>query len=108
MNREEILEISRKENKNRDEMEQRAFETADQKACAVGGIVCAVIALVEGFFGDGFNAGLFAIYLSITGTMLVGKYRTLGKKHELISGVIQLLLAAAFLVMHMIGIFSNR
>ena len=73
MNREEILERSRQENKNRDEMEKDAMARAGQKACAVGGMMCAVIILLEAFFARQVNMSTWAVYLSMTGTMLMVK-----------------------------------
>ena len=102
MNREEILEKSRQENKNRDEMEKDALAKAGQKACAVGGLVCAAIIILEAIFAEQVNMSTWAVYLSMTGTMLLVKYLRLKKKHELVFGLIQLVLAAIFLVMYVV------
>ena len=102
MSKEEILAKSREENKKRDEMEQAVFVKAGQQACAVGGIVCMVIIILEAIFAKEVNTSIWAVYLSITGTMLLMKYRGLRKKHELIFGLIQLGLAVCFLVMYII------
>lgn len=104
MNRDEILEKSRKENKNQDEMERDALVKAGQRACAVGGLVCMVVILFEAIFADHVNFSTWAVYLSMTGTMLMVKYLRLKKKHELIFGLLQLALAAAFLVMYILRI----
>ncbi len=102
MNREEILEKSRRENKNRDEMEQNAAAKAGQTACAVGGLVCMVIILLEAIFAKSVNPATWAVYISMTGTMLLVKYRYLKKKHELIFGLAEIALAVVFLVMYVI------
>jgi len=102
MNREEILERSRKENKNQDEMEKDALAKAGQRACAIGGLVCMVIILLETIFAESVNVSTWAVYLSMTGTMLLVKYLRLKRKHELIFAVIQLILAAVFFVMYVI------
>ena len=104
MDKNEILEKSRNENKNKDEMQKAVFSKAGQRACAVGGIVCAIIIALEMIFTDSVSLSIWAVYLSITGTMLISKYTQLKKKHELIFGVFELILAAAFLVMHIIRI----
>ena len=104
MNRDEILEKSRKENKNQDEMERDALAKAGQRACTVGGIVCMVVILVEAIFTGSVNFSTWAVYLSMTGTMLMVKYLRLKKKHELIFGLLQLALAAAFLIMYIVRI----
>ena len=102
MNREEILEKSRQENKGRDEMERDVFARAGQTACAVGGIVCALVIILEALFARQVNFSTWAVYLSMTGTMLLMKYRSLKKTHELIFGVCQLVMALMFLVMYVI------
>ena len=48
------------------------------------------------------NPATWAVYLSMTGTMLLVKYRYLKKKHELIFGLAQIALAVMFLVMYVI------
>ena len=102
MDREEILQKSRNENKNRDEMERSTFEKAGQTACAVGGFVCMIIIIIEAIFTGQVNCGTWAVYLSMTGTMLLVKYFRLKKKHELVFGAAELILAAIFLVMFVI------
>ena len=102
MTREEILEKSRIENRNHDEMERDALARAGQRACAVGGLVCAAIIILEAIFTEHVNLGTWAVYLSITGTMLLVKYLYLKKRHELIFGMIQIGLAIAFLVSYIL------
>ena len=104
MNREEVLEKSRKENKNQDEMEKETLAKAGQRACAVGGLVCMVVILFEAIFTDSVNFSTWAVYLSMTGTMLMVKYLRLKKKHELVFGLLQLTLAAVFLVIYIVRI----
>ncbi len=104
MDREEILARSREENKKQDEMERDALAKAGQRACAVGGIVCALIILLEAVFSDHVSMSVWAVYLSMTGTMLLVKYLRLKKKHELIFGAAELALAAVFFVMFVIGL----
>ena len=102
MTKEEILAISREENKNKDERERATFTKAGQKACATGGMVCMFILIIEAIFNGEFNLAVSAVYLSMTGTMLLVKYLELKKKHELVFAVIQLILAAVFFVMYVL------
>ena len=102
MTKEEILAKSREENKNRDEREKEVFYKAGQQACAVGGLVCMAVIILEAIFGKEFNTSIWAVYLSITGTMLLMKYLSLKKKHELIFAVLQLALAVCFFVMYVV------
>ena len=106
MDKEEILEKSRSENKDRDEMEHDVFAKAGQKACAVGGMLCAVIIILEAVFSDTVNVSTWAVYLSMSGTMLMYKYIRLRKKHELIFGGIQLALAAVFFCVYAVNLIA--
>jgi len=103
MNREEILAKSRKENEKMDEREKAAFTSAGQRATAVGGLVCVAILLLNTAldrFGDPTTWAVWAVYLSMTGTTLLAKYAKLKKRHELIFGCVQVLMAAAFLAVY--------
>ena len=102
MNKDEILERSRNENKKRDEMEQNTIEIAGHRACAVGGLVCAGIIIAEALLAENVNCSTWAVYLSMTGTMLLTKYKRLKKKHEFIFGLLQLFLAVFFLVTYLV------
>lgn len=104
MNRDEILEKSRKENSSYDEMERDVIVKAGQKATAVGGIMCAVIIILEVIFSDSLSGSIWAVYLSMTGTSLIVKYIGLKNKVELIFGSIQLLLAAIFFAMYVVDL----
>lgn len=105
MNKQEILEKSRKENQKHDERELAALARAGQIAASVGGLVCAVILVLEASLSS-FNSrvvfSIWAVYLAITGTTLLVKYIKLHKKHELIFGAFQLALAALFFIMYVI------
>lgn len=102
MNREEILEKSRRENRGMDEREREAFVQAGQKATAVGGLLCAVIIVLEAIFSAHVSFSTWAVYLSMTGTILLVKYIRLREKHELIFGVFQIILAAVFFIMYVV------
>lgn len=102
MNREEILEKSRRENRGMDERERDAFVWAGQKATAVGGLLCAVIIVLEAIFSDHVSFSTWAVYLSMTGTTLLGKYIRLREKHELVFGFLQISLAAIFFIMYVV------
>ena len=105
MDKEKILEMSRAENKNQDERERAAMARAGQVASAVGGIVCGLFLVLNAFFrrpGDATTLVAWTVYLSITGTSLLVKYRQLRKKHELIFGLIQLAMALMFFVFYVL------
>lgn len=106
MDRDEILAMSRQENQKQDEMERDTLVRAGRVACAVGGLVCMAVIILEAIFSDHVNMSTWAVLLSITGTMLLMKYMRQKKVHELVFAVLQLALAAAFFVMHVIGLMG--
>ena len=97
MTKEEILAKSRADNKTRDEMEKSVFFKSGQTACAVGGMVCMLIVIMEEVVKNTFSFSGWSIFLSMTGTMLVSKYRILKKPLYLVAGAAELIIAAAFL-----------
>ncbi len=107
MTKDEILELSREENRNKDEMEKAVFVKAGQRACAAGGIVCAAIIVLEAIFAKEVSYSTWAVYLSMTGTMLLVKYFGLHKKHELVFGALQLILAAMFFIMYAVRLIRG-
>lgn len=100
MDKNEILEKSRQENKGTDLFERDAMNSASQKAVAVGGLLCMFLSFSDILLGGSFNYTLWGVYLSMTGTTLLVKYFHLRKLHELIFGIIELVLAIAFIVLH--------
>ena len=102
MNKDEILEKSRQENRGMDERERDALARAGRVASAVGGLVCALILVLEVILIGQVSYSIWAIYLSITGTTLLVKFLRLRRKHELVFGLLELALAAAFLALHIL------
>jgi hypothetical protein len=100
MDRNDILEKSRKENRNMDEMEKDALAKAGQRAFGIGGLVCAFIIVFEAIVSDFASFSTWAVYFSMTGTTLLVKYSILKKKHELLFGLLQLALAIVFMCMY--------
>ena len=97
MTKDEILAKSREDNKTRDEMEKSVFFKSGQTACAVGGMVCMLIVIMEEVVKNTFSFSGWSIFLSMTGTMLVSKYRILKKPLYIVAGAAELIIAAAFL-----------
>lgn len=107
MTKEEILAKSRADNKTRDEMEQSVFYKSGQTACAVGAAVCGLIMILEGVVKDNTRFDLWAVFLAMTGTMLVMKYKKLKKIYELIFGAAELVIAAVFLGIYIYRLFQG-
>lgn len=101
MTREEILEKSRKENKNRDVYEREVL----QRGANVGAIAAAVLALVfcivQIALDYGMDYGLYAVLFAFPAGQFAVKAIRLKRKHEIavavFYGLFTLLLAAAHL-----------
>lgn len=100
MDKNEILEKSRKENENMDEFEKFALMKAGKWAVAVGGILCVVLYTIEAVFFDVFNLDLWGIFLALSGVNLTVKYAYRKKAHELVFGVLELLAAVLLIIIN--------
>ena len=105
MDKKEILEMSRAENKQGDEMQKSAFAQASKIACAVGDIFCALLAVVALVLN---NLELvpnieFVLFTALTvgdgicGTQKLVLYTKTKKKNDLIAGITYLVSATACL-----------
>ena len=88
MNREEILEKSRRENKGTDEMELIVLNSAGKLAAQRGMLICCVVAVLQVSFTDSMSYESWMIYFSILGTLFTVKYVKLHKKHELLLAIL--------------------
>lgn len=105
MDKKEILEMSRAENKQGDEMQKSAFAQASKIACAVGGIFCVILSAVALLLNNlelvpNIEFVLFtawAVGYSICGTQKLVLYTKTKKKNDLIAGITYLVSATACL-----------
>ncbi len=87
MNKEEILEMSRKENKNQDIYEQEVIVSGNRYACIAAGIIATVFFVIQIFTGGGMNFGMYAVVFSMPMACFWFKYIKLHKKHELLVAI---------------------
>ena len=105
MDKNEILEMSRAENKQGDEREKSAFMQASKIACAFGNIFCAILAVVALLLQNlelvpNIEFVLFTAWAvgdSICGTQKLVLYAKTKKKNDLIAGVIYTITATVCL-----------
>ena len=95
MNKEEILEKSRAENKNKDIYEQEILKQASSSAVIVMMVLATVFFAVQIFVGGGANWGIWALVFSANMTTLWVKYIKLRRKHELVMAIAYTILVAA-------------
>ena len=68
MDKEEILERSRRENEKLDERERDALAASGKMAFLVGGIICVLIIVLEWNFRRRIATEIWAVYASMYGT----------------------------------------
>ena len=101
MKKEEVLEMSRKENQgNYDEREMAALGIASRVGMLVGGIICAVLGLLSECLFKNHEIGLVAwlVCFAMHGSHSITLYAQLKAREELIYGMISLVSAVAFAV----------
>lgn len=83
MERDKILELSRKENKNQDVFEKEVVVLGNSYACICAGILATIFFVIQIFTGGGMNYGLYAIVFSMPMAGFWVKYIKMHRKHEL-------------------------
>ena len=98
MNKEKILESSRRENKNRDLIELEVTMRAGNIAGQVGAAVCVVLTIIFLIFTKTYFISPWIVYYSILATNTLVKYASLRRKSDLIRTIFYLALCLMFLV----------
>ena len=106
MEREEILAKSREENKDRDERVQSAMDQGGSLASAVGGLVCALVLLLDAVLAKHVNFGVWSVYFSMIGTKNLVQFAKLRRRRDLIAGVIEAVLAIGFFAIYTIDLIG--
>ena len=88
MDKKEILEKSRKENKRMDEMELSALYRSGYVASIVGGLLCICLPLLESALMHKINNGTWIVFLAMDAAAMFTKYFYSRKKKDLIIGLI--------------------
>ena len=83
IDRDEILERSRRENQGEDEYEREVSLRSAQLGMKVGLLACCVVASLSAAVTDRINAGCWIIYFSIWAAGSINKYRRLRQPREL-------------------------
>jgi len=98
MEKEEILAISRRENKNRDLAEAATAQQAGNIAGRVGACVCCLVSVVFVWATRTMLYSPWVIYFSILGTHALVKFLKLKRKTDLVLTVLYLVMFLLFLV----------
>ena len=98
MQKEEILEISRKEHQNRDLAELDATVQAGSLAARIGAGMCCLVSVLFVRAVHMMPLGPWVIYFSIIATHALVKYAKLRRKTDLILSLVYLAMFLLFLV----------
>ena len=105
MNKEEILERSRKENKNKDVYINEINTKGGNIAAIVGLILTTIIFISEILLGFGMNYGLYGIVFSVTGTSNL--YKAIKLNTNKIFPIFTLIMAITFIVAHIYNLINK-
>lgn len=100
MNREDILEMSRQENRNKDLVEESLLDKSNGIACLVALLLCCILYAAEIMIKGVTNYGLFSIYTSYTAIVQLVKAVNLKNKRNLVAGIISIVLTIIVLIAH--------
>jgi hypothetical protein len=106
MEKEEILEKSRNENKGSDERELSVLASSGKTAAQVGMLACCLAALLQVIFNHHVSFESWMIYFSILGTIFTVKYLKLRRRHELLLAILYDGLFVFFAVLFVIGLIG--
>lgn len=84
MNREEILEKSRIENKNQDIYEKEILRRGQSVGALAAGILATIFFIIQIFTGGGMNYGLYAVVFVIPAGSFTVKAVNLKRRHEIL------------------------
>ncbi|MBD5521780.1 MAG: hypothetical protein HDR03_11300 [Lachnospiraceae bacterium] len=107
MNKEEILEMSRAENKNKDIYELEVLKQSGTSTVIVMMALAAIFFSAQIFVGGGTNWGLWAIVFSANMTTFWVKYIKLRRKHELLMAIAYTVLVSAMSGCHIYNLVTS-
>lgn len=106
MNKDEILERSRRENKNQDIYEKEVIIKGNQYACIAAAVLATIFFAIQIFVGGGINYGLYAVVFSMPMAEFWMKYAKLHKKHELLFAICYTIGVLLFSAAHIYRLIS--
>lgn len=107
MNKEEILEKSRNENKNLDLYEQEVLAKSAPYACIVAAVLATLFFIVQILVGGGQNYGLYAVVMSIPCVNFCFKAEKLRRKHEIVMAIGYAIFVLMLSAAHIYKLFST-
>ena len=96
MDKDEILERSRKEHKDRDFVELEALSNGSALALRVGVVLCGLLSALHLIFKETVDCGAWTVMFGILSTIMLVKFAKLRRRHELVLGLLYLVSAICF------------
>ena len=101
MDKDEILERSRKEHKDRDFVEAEALSNVSAIALSVGVFLCGLLSILHSIFRDSVDYGAWTVMFGILSTVMLMKFAKLRRRHELVLGLLYLVSAICFFLAYL-------
>lgn len=106
MNKEEILEKSRKENKNQDIFEKEVMREGGNIGAIVAAILATIFFVIQILVGEGMNYGLYAVVFSIFAAGFVVKAIRRKRRHEIAVAILYIIATLMFSAAHIYQLFA--
>lgn len=108
MNKEEILEKSRKENKNKDIYEEELNKQGSAIVNSVMVILATVFFVIQVFTGGGINYGLYAIVFCHSMVLSWIKWRKLRQRQQFLLSLLYTVCVLLFSIVHIYTLITGN
>lgn len=108
MDKKEILEKIKNDDKGLDEMERVVIGTASKYAKAVGGVVCMLFALISLLLYNKANIEIWCVYTSMMAVENLYLYSRLKNKRYIWIGIMEIILLAGWIVLYILRIVGEK
>ncbi|ODM04485.1 DUF6442 family protein [Eisenbergiella tayi] len=108
MEKDQIFEKSRKENKNQDIYEKEILKEGRNIGAATAGILATVFFVIQILTGGGINYGLYAVVFSIPAAAFTVKAFRMKKKHEIFMAVIYIIFVLLLSASHIYNLVTSQ
>ena len=108
MDKDEILARSRKENRDRDFVEEEVINRAHSIALSVGMMMSGLISVLNSIFRDSVDFSVWVVMWAIWSCVFLVKYQRLHRRHELLLGLLYAGLSVFFFILYLrreLGVF---
>lgn len=108
MEKDQILEKSRKENKNQDIYEKEILKEGRNIGAATAGILATIFFVIQILTGGGINYGLYAVVFSIPAAAFTVKAFRMKKKHEIFIAAIYIIFVLLLSASHIYNLVTSQ